>query len=339
MNNNKTNKLSAIFSILLSVFTLQAQSDCGSFEDFVDNKDGTVTDPRFGTVWKRCAEGEEFDGKTCRGKATSMKTWFDAIEAAKASQFLGKGDWRLPTLTEFYAITGHKPGLFTECKRGYMNAPEEGIAVSKMLSANGYYWSTTLKKNQESGNTIKGTEFYEMDFVTGEFRSVAADVNLAVRLVRAGVPSPISDGKLDKQFEFDREYETFYLPALKRLTSMDKAFQKILNDKDPQAMYLAAGKARIPEARSIYEAIISRFPNSPFAVKASDQLNNFDAAYSKGLRTLAEDSERGAQKTRGELDDFHRQRAAQENQANQDEANRRWANDPMNPANGHMRGQ
>jgi hypothetical protein len=30
---------------------------------------------------------------------------------------------------------------------------------------------------------------------------------------------------------------------------------------------------------------------------------------------------------------------AAENQANQDAANRAWANDPMNPANGYMRGQ
>jgi hypothetical protein len=62
-------------------------------------------------------------------------------------------------------------------------------------------------------------------------------------------------------------------------------------------------------------------------------------SFSRAQRTLTEDAERGAQKARGELDDFHRQRAAQENQANQDEANRHWANDPMNPANGHMRGQ
>jgi hypothetical protein len=57
MNNNITSKLSAIFGIVLSLFALQAQSECGSFEGFVDNKDGTVTDPRFGTIWKRCAEG------------------------------------------------------------------------------------------------------------------------------------------------------------------------------------------------------------------------------------------------------------------------------------------
>jgi Protein of unknown function (DUF1566) len=234
MNENKTSRLSAIFGILLSVLALQAQSDCGSFEGFVDNKDGTVTDPRFGTIWKRCAEGAEFDGKTCSGKASSTN-WYEAAVAAKASRFLGKDDWRIPTLIEFYGITGYKLGLFEDCKMGYYNEPND-IAVSKMLSA-GSYWSTSRSKNQENGNLIKGINFDVIDFVTGDFSPVAAGYDLPYRLVRAGVPSTTPDGKLEKQFEFDHEYEITILPALKKMQATDKALQKILVSKDPEAMY------------------------------------------------------------------------------------------------------
>lgn len=49
-----------------------------------------------------------------------------------------------------------------------------------------------------------------------------------------------------------------------------------MNAKDPQAMYLAAGKYEREgdsySARKVYEQIIDRFPSSTFAAKANDQL-------------------------------------------------------------------
>lgn len=38
---------------------------------FVDNGDGTVTDTRHGLIWKRCAEGQTWDGSTCTGDAVT----------------------------------------------------------------------------------------------------------------------------------------------------------------------------------------------------------------------------------------------------------------------------
>ena len=94
-----------ILGVLVSVFALQAQAACTFFDEFVDNKDGTVTDPRDGLIWKRCAEGSEFNGDRCSVAATKLE-WFDAMKAAKNSRFLGKSDWRLPTQAEFMAVTG-----------------------------------------------------------------------------------------------------------------------------------------------------------------------------------------------------------------------------------------
>ncbi len=277
MNNNKTSKLSAIIGILLSIFALQAQSDCGSFEGFVDNKDGTVTDPRSGTIWKRCAEGEEFDGKNCSGNSVG-ESWLRVMQAAKDSRFLGKDDWRIPTAVELYNITGHSPGFFKDCKRSNLN--DTGNAVSKKLSVrDGVYWSTTRQKDMAD-------HFMGIDFVTGDLIAKPQTSFLAYRLVRAGTPSPTEDGKHEKQFEFDREYTTYVLPVLTQRQmqkssmqeAVDKKFQETLKSEDPQAMYLAAGKYRRNgfgvEAEIIYETIISRFPSSPWAVKANDQLES-----------------------------------------------------------------
>lgn len=57
----------------------------------------------------------------------------------------------------------------------------------------------------------------------------------------------------------------------------ERTFKNTLNSKKPQAMYLAAGKYErdgySSHASEIYEAIISHFPDSVWAVKANDQLN------------------------------------------------------------------
>jgi hypothetical protein len=57
----------------------------------------------------------------------------------------------------------------------------------------------------------------------------------------------------------------------------EMAWQAELNNKNPQAMYLKAGQyardGNLNKANQLYESIIKRFPDNPFAVKADDQLN------------------------------------------------------------------
>ena len=61
------------------------------------------------------------------------------------------------------------------------------------------------------------------------------------------------------------------------LSKKEMAWQAELNNKNPQSMYLRAGQyARdgdSSKANQLYDSIIKRFPDSPFAVKADDQLN------------------------------------------------------------------
>lgn len=60
---------------------------------------GIVTDTRSGLIWKRCSEGQIWDGGTCSG-SPSAHTWEQALALAEGSAFAGHADWRLPNIKE-----------------------------------------------------------------------------------------------------------------------------------------------------------------------------------------------------------------------------------------------
>jgi Protein of unknown function (DUF1566) len=72
---------------------------------FTDNGDGTTTHARTGLVWKRCAQGQTWDGSTnfCNGTAATY-TWAAALTAAKNENYAGHTDWRLPNKKELESI-------------------------------------------------------------------------------------------------------------------------------------------------------------------------------------------------------------------------------------------
>lgn len=63
----------------------------------------------------------------------------------------------------------------------------------------------------------------------------------------------------------------------KRIVAEQQRFDALLRSANPQAMYLAAGtyfrNGEASRANAVYEALISRFSSSEWAVKANDQLN------------------------------------------------------------------
>ncbi|MFA7241626.1 MAG: DUF1566 domain-containing protein [Sulfuricellaceae bacterium] len=69
--------------------------------DFTDNGDGTATHNTTGLMWKRCSEGQTWNGGSCTGTAATY-TWAQAV--ALTSTFVGKSDWRLPTVRELQSI-------------------------------------------------------------------------------------------------------------------------------------------------------------------------------------------------------------------------------------------
>ena len=75
-----------------------------SAQPYAISTDGTeVTIKKTGQIWRRCAEGMQWDGKTCAGNATSF-TYKDAMQFA-ATQASSTGlAWRLPNMVELTSI-------------------------------------------------------------------------------------------------------------------------------------------------------------------------------------------------------------------------------------------
>ena len=107
----------AALPALLIALAAQAQQSCplplttpdGAFAD-AGSGSGMVRHLPTGLVWKRCAEGQAWDGATCTGTAAGY-AWqqafarVDAVnQAAAGTQNLGATDWRLPNLNELTSI-------------------------------------------------------------------------------------------------------------------------------------------------------------------------------------------------------------------------------------------
>ena len=100
---------------------------------FVISSDGQeVTDSTTRLVWRRCGEGQSWDGKTCSGKLLKFK-YAGAKQAAQSAKSAGKA-WRIPSREELAALYDAKakkkprvdPTLFPNATNGPFYATREG---------------------------------------------------------------------------------------------------------------------------------------------------------------------------------------------------------------------
>jgi len=70
---------------------------------FILKTDGTALDNKTGLIWKRCLEGNTWNGNTCTGTA-NLANWQNALKMATSSKYAGKTDWRLPNIKELGGI-------------------------------------------------------------------------------------------------------------------------------------------------------------------------------------------------------------------------------------------
>ncbi|MDO5653773.1 MAG: DUF1566 domain-containing protein [Brachymonas sp.] len=122
---------------------------CTFFDAFRDNGDGTVTDPRNGLVWKRCAEGYDWRGNACVGNAIYVG-WEDAMAGARKSRYLNQGDWRLPTRAELDAVVSpNKQACFNnDFYKGQYAASRTLAHPVDKYGFPGGFWSNEAKKDK-----------------------------------------------------------------------------------------------------------------------------------------------------------------------------------------------
>lgn len=102
-------------SVVLASCTVAANTDVNStaavcrYAGYIDNGDGTVTDPRNGLMMAVCALGQKYHPPTrsCLEDADHVSSeWAESANAARKSRLLGHSDWRLPSKAEMNQISG-----------------------------------------------------------------------------------------------------------------------------------------------------------------------------------------------------------------------------------------
>jgi hypothetical protein len=108
---------------------------------FTDHSDGTVTDKKTGLMWKRCSEGQSWDGITCTGTA-AVYTWQAALQQAQAVNgaggFAGYTDWRVPNIKELASL------IEEQCQYPAIN-----ITIFPAIPFD-FYWSASPYANDGS---------------------------------------------------------------------------------------------------------------------------------------------------------------------------------------------
>jgi len=138
---------------------------------FLNNKDGTVTDMRYGLQWQICTFGQVYDTAdgSCKGEQKQFPTWSEAIlsqDQINGDKAQGYSDWRLPNIKELQSIVERK------CRNPAINTK---VFIG---TNNGVYWSNTpdASVNMELHGRIidfsDGVEFYRSTAPTKHVRHV-----------------------------------------------------------------------------------------------------------------------------------------------------------------------
>jgi hypothetical protein len=150
--------------LLALLLFLSAPFACA--KTYVDNFDGTVTDPTTGLTWMRCAMGQTWTGSTCTGEARTY-TYDQANALTGTVTFAGQSDWRLPNIRELQTIVDRSVYSPSIDSTAFPNTPSE------------YFWSGSLWVGDSNAVWVV---YFHVGFAYYNFRSELD----AARLVRGG---------------------------------------------------------------------------------------------------------------------------------------------------------
>ncbi len=97
---------SAVFSVAVSI-----EAGFVGAGTFVDNADGTITDPTTGLMWEKKDESGGLHDRDRQFERivswVSVDDWIDEVNGEDGIGFAGYGDWRLPTIAELQTLIRH----------------------------------------------------------------------------------------------------------------------------------------------------------------------------------------------------------------------------------------
>ncbi len=160
------NKIIFSFSLCLIVGSTLAQvcnsnmvTSTPTSRFIIQENNDSVLDTKTNLIWKRCSEGQSWNGSSCSGIANSY-TWQGALSAIQYS-------WRLPNINELKSIIEYS------CQNPAIN-----LTIFPDVTSTTRTWSN-------SASTTSGTTAWSIGFFDGVTLNYPKNYDfLQIRLVR-----------------------------------------------------------------------------------------------------------------------------------------------------------
>ena len=159
----------AVFTALLTVAGIAVAAVCPAGyplstpdSDFADAGNGTVRHIPTGLIWKRCSEGQSWNGSSCAGTVASYN-WAgalaraDAVNAGSAgTENAGRTDWRVPNLKELHSIIENACVSATINTTQFPATPDSQAYWSGTPQAGWplYAWAVSVSYGADSWNIV-----------------------------------------------------------------------------------------------------------------------------------------------------------------------------------------
>ena len=104
-----------------NVRAVRGKENVYGVNDFVDNKNGTITDKATGLMWQKADDGKTYN-------------WEEALQLAKNSKIAGYEDWRVPNTKELQSIVDYDKETFPAIDENFFECTEDS-----------WFWSSTTQ--------------------------------------------------------------------------------------------------------------------------------------------------------------------------------------------------
>lgn len=276
-------------------------------------QNGMWKDPATGLIWSRCSLGLTWEDNKCNGMPqifnSPRHSRESTLRAAREHSLGGFTDWRLPSIAELLTLRTCKvamspkkqdvpfedakilksfescvvqsrdamPSISMEVFPDYNLRPHGhwaslysngvGLGWQAYFSGSGGFTERQFEEYAGYVRPVRSPIQSESAIVALFSKQLETQSDLALQEQRAQEARAAREAEVRRHTDAENE---------KRRQAEARAFQALLNAKDPQTMYLAAGRfernGESNMAQQVYERLIERFPSSTWAVKANDQL-------------------------------------------------------------------